>query len=322
MPNKKQSFEEFYKELKPSIKECYHKDEYCSSKIIKAHSIQNNRILNKISKDGIVIGMQPTFNSSNFKIGAKNIGRKKASTFTGFCDYHDNKIFKPIEENDYQPGNREQEFVFAYRAASCGYWHKKFNLELTRNGIDKIAKNMSSPPEPIHSLQLGIDEGYKLVSELRVFFNVCLGKNNYWKIKTYVVVFNEEYPLAASSAITPTHDFLGNRVNYIERVKPNVFPLMVNVFPQNGKTYVLLGYKHRDSGKYDYIREQLAGKPEKELKELVSNLILVNIENFYLSPDLWDKYGAEKQGEITKYFSETIYKDPHKIYDKKIQLFV
>lgn len=43
-------------------------------------------------------------------------GRKKATTFTGFCDYHDSKIFSPIENEDYVEENKEQEFLFAYRA--------------------------------------------------------------------------------------------------------------------------------------------------------------------------------------------------------------
>ena len=38
-----------------SLKECFHEDENCSNKIIKAHAIQNNRILNEISENGEVL---------------------------------------------------------------------------------------------------------------------------------------------------------------------------------------------------------------------------------------------------------------------------
>ncbi|MFS0596893.1 hypothetical protein AB1L16_09140 [Peribacillus frigoritolerans] len=34
---------------------CFHTDSNCSQRIIKAHSIQNNKILNKISENGKVL---------------------------------------------------------------------------------------------------------------------------------------------------------------------------------------------------------------------------------------------------------------------------
>ena len=68
------------------IKQCLHpnKDE-CDEKIIKAHAIQNNRILNKISENGMIISMDGVqhliFQTAETK------GRKIATVFTGFCKY-------------------------------------------------------------------------------------------------------------------------------------------------------------------------------------------------------------------------------------------
>lgn len=73
------------------IKKCLHPNQNeCNGKIIKAHAIQNNRILNKIAENGILITLDGTshliFQSSDAK------GRKIATTFTGFCSYHDKTL--------------------------------------------------------------------------------------------------------------------------------------------------------------------------------------------------------------------------------------
>jgi hypothetical protein len=52
-------------------------------------------------------------------------GRKVATTFTGFCGHHDTTIFNPIENFDYEKGNKEQDFLFAYRALAKEYHSKK-----------------------------------------------------------------------------------------------------------------------------------------------------------------------------------------------------
>ena len=97
------------KDSHKETKECFFG---CQNNIIAAHSISNKRILSRIAKDGVV----EYLNSKT--------GRNKATTFRGFCDYHD-KIFSPIDNEDYQPKNEKQEFLFAMRALSRELIEKK-----------------------------------------------------------------------------------------------------------------------------------------------------------------------------------------------------
>ncbi len=41
-------------------------------------------------------------------------GRKEATVFTGFCGYHDNELFKPIENNEFNSSD-EHVFLYTYR---------------------------------------------------------------------------------------------------------------------------------------------------------------------------------------------------------------
>ena len=41
----------------------------------------------------------------------QRIGRKRATTFTGFCGKHDTNIFIPIERENYQIGDKNKSFI-------------------------------------------------------------------------------------------------------------------------------------------------------------------------------------------------------------------
>ena len=119
---------ELSKELYRLIRECRFKEcvfpdhSSCSEKVIKAHSIQKNKILNHIAENGMVISsdMKKTLFTKEFE----QIGINSASTFFGFCGYHDTKIFSEIENKDYA-GTIEQNFLYAYRACALEYVKKK-----------------------------------------------------------------------------------------------------------------------------------------------------------------------------------------------------
>lgn len=118
------------------IKECLFPDHTsCSDKIIKAHSIQNNKILQKISDDGKVY--MPISKKMKIFQNMSSWGRKEATTFTGFCGYHDNEIFKEIENNNFDYSER-QKFLYVYRAFALEYHRKRENIKFERQVMKKF----------------------------------------------------------------------------------------------------------------------------------------------------------------------------------------
>lgn len=90
-------------EMKPS----------CSGPIVAAHSVQRNGYgLCMIAEAGHVLALTPdrTGEPKMVKIGVRN-----ASTFTGFCGYHDTTIFAPIERSEFEL-EPEQVFLHLYRS--------------------------------------------------------------------------------------------------------------------------------------------------------------------------------------------------------------
>ncbi len=107
------------------IKRCLHPNSSeCSDRIVKAHAIQNNRILNKIGESGMVVTMDGTmhhlFQTSDVK------GRSIATTFTGFCSYHDKTVFQEIEDKEFVASKKQ---IFHLIIKQAFYNNMPYNKE-------------------------------------------------------------------------------------------------------------------------------------------------------------------------------------------------
>lgn len=342
--------EELFKEFKKGFNKlrneviysgCYHKCDQCSEKIIKAHSIQNNRILNKLSLNGEVLYFQLDSvddETANAKFELNSIGRRKATTFTGFCGKHDNEIFKPIEENDYVIGNKEQEFLFAYRALAKEYHakmseknlHDRFIELANTGGIEKLKKyfpgirkyQIKEIEEMYRMQKRAIDDSIKTNEYYKNAMNMSLERKKFNRIYTMVITFDEEYPISVSSTFGLERDLNDNIVNNLKDFSKMIKPLMLTVIPQNGKTYILISCYQKDKELYRGFFKQLDTKEYEDKKVIISNIILTYCENFVVSPDAWEKREAEEKREMMELFNDTILKIDKKIsINKKVNLF-
>lgn len=115
--------------------------ESCSTRPIKAHTIQRRGGLAAIAENGHVIsakrGYEKIFKNEG-QLVPEEVGIANASTFMGFCAGHDNELFEPIEKNDFQLDHRAA-FLLAYRAIAYEYLTKANALEAVeiQRGMDQ-----------------------------------------------------------------------------------------------------------------------------------------------------------------------------------------
>jgi len=80
---------------------CLHPDANkitCGKKIISAHTLQRaGAIRQLIDASNHVLTFYPPERESNGELKLHSRGWRDASTFTGFCDTHDNELFADIE---------------------------------------------------------------------------------------------------------------------------------------------------------------------------------------------------------------------------------
>ncbi len=106
----------------------------CTKQIIRAHTISKSNCLAEIADEtNHVLGLKPSLSSlvkNKGTINPERIGINSASTFTGFCSYHDNKIFLPLETKVFTASN-EQCFLLAYRSIARDVYMKSGSENFT-----------------------------------------------------------------------------------------------------------------------------------------------------------------------------------------------
>lgn len=270
-------------------KGCIHADGMCDGITSKAHSIQNNRYLKRIADNGEVLCID--FG----KIGEgesniKRVGRNKASIFTGFCNYHDRSIFRPIEEREYLLNDVEQNFLFSYRAFALAYYERFSTYEFKKKHYSLIAGLRND--ENIRRFKREIDEyGNHLIiiEQYRNMLNYCLDNKKFKRIYTKVLVWDAEYGIAVTSMFFIRRDTCGNIVNDPQNGFGSMAPFFFTLIPQNGKTYVLMGCLSKQKSIYEFLYKQIIGADVEDQKVYVSNIIAMYIENFFISPHWWER---------------------------------
>lgn len=287
------------------IKQCIHPDQSkCSGNIIKAHSIQNNRILNKIGRNGEVYMVKSAMTRHSFRMKFKLIGRKVATTFTGFCGFHDKVLFQPVEDIDYV-GSEQQNFLFAYRVFSFEY-HKKMEAQ------NASKKRLDDKPSLIKNDRYmahleGYDLGIRDNIRHKKLFDQALLNQDYGIVET--VSFNLEGAarFAVCSGFFLEYDLKGKRVNQLADLENRMKLLMVNVFPQNYRTIVLFSWLKEDSDTYSEFREQLLSLNSEQKIQLLNNLIPAYCENVAYNPDYIDSWNEQEKKSYLDVFRQSIH---------------
>lgn len=274
---------------------CLHPDkEHCSEKIIKAHAVQNNRILKKIAENGEVITVDGQ--SNVFFQGTQIKGRKVATTFTGFCGYHDKTTFQEIEDKEFE-GTQKQIFLFTYRTLA---WHYHKKREQT-NAHSAMRKRMFEKGYSYHddspvgefdrALLLGIRDNQFELDD----FNEALLKEDYDIISSLVWTIPYEIEFAISMMHELEYDVEGNQINDLENTKERPKKIYLNIFPGTGVSYCIWSWLSIWDDYYDKFAAQFSKLSDDEKKNYFNNNLPRWSDAILISPRLWKKWGNKIQ---------------------------
>ncbi len=299
---------------KSKFKQCIHpQQEECKGKIgMKAHSIQNTRVLGRLVRDNHIWIINNDVN--NIGPEFKLVGRNQATTFTGFCNEHDVKIFAPIEKENLYSGTEEQHFLYAYRSFARSY-HKKLE-EL------KGKSYILSEFELDEHFQAGFEKQKFIINKdfdyYKTEFDDILLSKKYHKLETISIELNYEVKFAVNSFFQLEYDLNNNLLNNFSDFDKLIKPLMLNIFPQNGKSYILLSCFKQDIFLYKEFLETIKKMKKEKLFLTLNNLIAFYCENFVISPDFFDKWSErEKTNFLYKYDISGAFRIPGSIFDLK-----
>ena len=264
-------------------KKCWHPEANSNSctvdksgkiKISAAHSIQNNRILSKISHNGHVM----TYSIDKGEYKGSNKGKSLASIFYGFCNKHD-AIFNPIEIETYNQ-TVEQNFLFAYRGFVIAA-HKKMEGSYVMNFGEQYLND---------------------IAETKKIFDKAILNKEYDILDSVVIELPAFYPIATSSSFYLDFDFDHNSIPHSDNRMEKIY---ISLFPSETKTYFILSYFKIDRHLYSNVGRQL--KSRNNFKSDITMLIGAHVENVYFNPIYYDTFIVKHEKSLHQLLRETQY---------------
>ena len=291
--------EKIFKEIRRSaqFKQCLYPDHSeCSEHIIKAHSIQNNKILKRISDNGEVYMPRPK--NENIFSTMTEYGRKEATVFTGFCEYHDKIIFRPIEDDCFTK-TAEQIFLYIYRAFAIEYHNKLEAVNMNRILFSRkpsIIKSTEFMRQKTY-MEEGITD---LDIEKEVFDNALLTKN-YTVLTSLVWEFDQKIYFAASGLEAPTCDLTGKKLQNISDRNTRARHIFYSIFSDYDKTYAIIAWIKTYDELFTPIKTQLELLNETQRKNFINYSLPISSENIAINPTLWNSMSDDEKNEFRMY---------------------
>jgi hypothetical protein len=285
----------FYKSLAEikrtsTIKECFHHNKSeCKDPIKQSHSIQRNGKLSVIESEVKGNNSVYTFTSvipsdSSPIHDLKPIGKGEASTFFGFCDYHDTTLFSPIENFPFDINSDKHCFLHSYRSFAHSY-HRKHE-ELKSISADNVLTR-NTPKEDIALQKKGVEIGIRDMAERKKYLDISLDTEQYDNLEYLVYSKEGIYPFAVSSMMSPKVSYYNKPMNnHIDSDVPYSHPL-ITFLPDEKSTIVIIAAFPNDTKAVNLL-DELGSLNDWKREKAITSLIIANCENTFFSPKFWN----------------------------------
>jgi hypothetical protein len=283
---------------------CLAQDADCSGTIARAHSVQNGRSLDSISRDGKVYMFLRNHDRPGYSF--RPVGRNQATTFTGFCNHHDATVFREIDTADMAPPTKRQVVLHALRAVARECWAKlsvikghEQLLALNRSNIttEELASLMGvENPSQIdrtffdHAMNITLagtrSSAARMTSQF-ASYREQLRSDAFHLTETAVFEFVGAPRIGASALATPEFDFVDQKIAKLT-LAGYQSDMVICVVPFRGRTVVMLAYHKRDRRVLGSLPAQLRQMSDAERGVALSRFLVINCENVAFAPDYID----------------------------------
>lgn len=290
-----------------SRKECCVRDIFpgeCDRKIVNAHTISKSGCLKDIAVNSHVMGTNSSLsmlikNNGNIEIG--KVGINKASTFTGFCKFHDKRIFSPIEDRCIVP-DLEQLFLLSYRGFCRELFLKEQNKN-TANLMKEADRGMNELNQfLIQSEASQFDSGVNLA--LRDLINIksrlddILVSSRFDELNHCVLELNCIPKILVSAMIVPELDFRGNVLKILGLDNEEYEYLMFNCISYDNKGCFIFSWLQCDDGICDKFLDALVSLEYRKIQDALVRFCYSFSENVWASPSWWDSLDDNNKNTI------------------------
>lgn len=218
----------------------------------------------------------------------KRISKNKATTFYGFCEYHDSVLFQDIELKEYD-NQVKQNFLFAYRALAQEY-HKKERVITSLQNCVKDNPSILVSPIVVENYRM-MDLARKDVGELLDIFNTSYMNQSFDILHNYVYKFEHQYQFAVTTLYVPASTITGEKLVDIYCKKKDRLPsVFLTVIPAKGNSYLIISCLQVDYKKIRKYFDDIEALSENELKKFLNWTLPTYSENIVFNPKLWNAW--------------------------------
>ena len=233
-----------------------------------------------------------------------------ASVFEGFCNNHDTSIFLPIEKNEISLDNKEQMFLILYRSVCREYVAARNSWENIQNYCNSIISPDSDPLLVVYSIRnahLCYCE-YFWIEQIKEYLDSCLVYKSF-EIPFKFEYFELDYIPILVNTFFPVVGAIEDISYYPDVTKEMPLFFSLTSFPktEEGKLGFFCCYFNEHEKQLKPFLRNLHSEESQFKKRFVSDLILRNSDNFYLSTSYWNRLAADKQNKVLEFFCKTIY---------------
>ncbi|MGY3135350.1 hypothetical protein ACVWZM_006032 [Bradyrhizobium sp. USDA 4501] len=281
----------FFDLRKKKYERCLHVGFDCKEKPIRAHSIQNSKVLDLLQRDNHVVAPLPYVDPATRPgVKFKSIGRNDASTFTGLCAKHDKELFRLADTEPLDTSNATQFAQLAYRAVmrelhACVEGAYRIDLLHQQHVRDGLVDEDTPSPSAIFW-----DKGWRVIRYRGTHFDKPMAAGKDPPLIHRIIELKEQTPtLAAASLFSVEIDSKGDIIG----------PALTVIPVDAEKTVAIVSFPKKQKSKVEeHLSALFAATEPIDKKRELSRLIIECVENFVLGPAFHDAMPEDKEKRI------------------------
>lgn len=276
----------------------------CSGRIINAHTVSKSSSLKKISVDNHVYGFKVDLfklDKSEGRLEPRLIGINQASTFTGFCSFHDRELFSSFENHPFSI-DEKQIFLIGYRSVAREYYAKMYQYD----GLEDIA-NMDKGLDIdsqimaqlfVNDYRQGLNLGVADANSYKNLYDNKLVNEQYESISYCVLEIDGIFPIQCSGSMYPEKDFQKRTLQDFGNSKEKLDAICFSIVAEDEKSYVIFSWLSEHGAICEKFIDSFLELPEEKKINAIFAFAFSTFENTYMNPAWFDALPQSKKSYI------------------------
>jgi hypothetical protein len=260
------------------------------------------RALAPIARDGKVykLASEPLTRPAGRTLTVSLEGVRRASTFRGFCGFHDSDLFRPLDEASYA-GSQFEAGLLLYRALGHELSKKQWVLDVLR-GLEPAGPG----GEINQAMQVGTAWSVIALLEHLDSMERVLTAGAFGDVRCEVFESSDPASVVGSCLWFPDFDFEGELLQEIPSF--DHVPGMAGFFamPTTTGSCITVAW-HRDSSwcVERFLNSLARSQPTESIGDRLFRAVLLTGENVFFRPSWWESLEAEARARLVAVWNQT-----------------